>query len=90
MDKVWIVSPQEFKKNQNAYLDKIDEGAEVLIERENERSYRVVPVQEFVDVPEEYIQESNEDLENAISLEEMLEYLKEGIHEMFKDKREQG
>ncbi len=41
-----IVSSREFRSKQKSYLDKVDEGVEVLITRGKNRSYRIVPVTE--------------------------------------------
>ena len=41
-----IVSSREFRDNQKSYLDKVDEGVEVLIQRGKNKSYRIVPVKE--------------------------------------------
>lgn len=39
-----IVSSREFRDKQKSYLDKVDEGVEVLIQRGKNKSYRIVPV----------------------------------------------
>jgi antitoxin (DNA-binding transcriptional repressor) of toxin-antitoxin stability system len=39
-----IVSTREFRDKQKSYLDKVDEGVEILIQRAKNKSYRVVPV----------------------------------------------
>lgn len=39
-----VVSSREFRANQKSYLDKIDEGAEILIQRSKNKSYKIVPV----------------------------------------------
>ncbi len=41
-----IVSSREFRDKQKSYLDKVDEGVEVLIQRGKNKSYRIVPVKE--------------------------------------------
>lgn len=41
-----IVSSREFRSKQKSYLDKVDEGVEVLITRGKNKSYRIVPVTE--------------------------------------------
>lgn len=41
-----IVSSREFRDKQKSYLDKVDEGVEVLIQRGKNKSYRIVPVME--------------------------------------------
>ncbi|SCD22236.1 Hypothetical protein PSM36_3453 [Proteiniphilum saccharofermentans] len=41
-----IISSREFRDKQKNYLDKVDEGVELLIRRGKDRSYRIVPVKE--------------------------------------------
>jgi len=41
-----VISSREFRANQKTYLDKIDEGAEILIQRGKHKSYNLVPVTE--------------------------------------------
>jgi len=41
-----IVSSREFRDNPKSYLDQVDAGAEILIRRGKNRSYKVVPVTE--------------------------------------------
>lgn len=40
-----IVSTRDFRDNQKAYLDMLDQGAEILIQRKN-KAYRILPVKE--------------------------------------------
>ena len=64
-----IVSSGEFRANQKAYLDKVDDGQEVLIQRGKDKSYRIVPVMETDTVlrAEDFAREPDEELERAIS-----------------------
>jgi len=39
-----VISTREFRANQKAYLDKVDEGLSLLIQRGKNKSYRIVPV----------------------------------------------
>jgi hypothetical protein len=39
-----VVSTREFRDKQKSYLDKADEGIEILIQRGKNKSYRVTPV----------------------------------------------
>jgi len=41
-----VVSSREFRANQKSYLDKVDEGAQILIQRGKNKSYKLVPVVE--------------------------------------------
>jgi antitoxin (DNA-binding transcriptional repressor) of toxin-antitoxin stability system len=41
-----IVSSREFRDKQKSYLDQVDEGAEILIRRGKNKSYKIVPVKE--------------------------------------------
>ena len=38
-----VVSTSEFRDRQKSYLDKVDAGAEILIQRKS-KSYKIVPV----------------------------------------------
>ncbi|MEA5128434.1 MAG: prevent-host-death protein [Proteiniphilum sp.] len=40
-----IVSSREFRDKQKSYLDKVDEGVEILIRRGKNKSYRIIPVE---------------------------------------------
>ena len=39
-----VISTREFRNRQNTYLNKVDEGIEILIHRARERAYKIVPV----------------------------------------------
>ena len=39
-----VISTREFREKQKSYLDKVDTGTEILIQRKRNRSYRIVPV----------------------------------------------
>jgi len=39
-----VISSREFRANQKSYLDKVDEGVEILIQRSKNKSYKLVPV----------------------------------------------
>ena len=39
-----VISTREFREKQKSYLDKVDTGTEILIQRKKNRSYRIVPV----------------------------------------------
>jgi PHD/YefM family antitoxin component YafN of YafNO toxin-antitoxin module len=41
-----IVSTGEFRGKQKSYLDKVDSGTELIIQRSKNRSYKIVPVEE--------------------------------------------
>ena len=41
-----VISSREFREKQKSYLDKVDEGQEILIRRGKDRTYKVVPVTE--------------------------------------------
>lgn len=41
-----IISSREFRDNLKSYLDKIDSGLEVLVQRNKNRSYKIVPISE--------------------------------------------
>lgn len=39
-----IISSKEFRDKQKTYLDKVDEGVEVLVQRGKNKSYKITPV----------------------------------------------
>ena len=39
-----VVSTREFRDRQRSYLDKVDSGMEVLIQRGRAKSYKITPV----------------------------------------------
>jgi hypothetical protein len=64
-----VVSAKKFKENHLAYLDKVDSGEELLVQRGKDKSYKIVPAgneasgireknskwaREFMAIPDEY------------------------------------
>lgn len=45
-EKMIVISTREFRDKQKSYLDKIDEGLEVLIQRGKNKTYKIVPITE--------------------------------------------
>ena len=41
-----VVSTREFRDKQKSYLDQIDSGVEILIQRRKNKAYKIVPVAE--------------------------------------------
>ncbi|MDR2206893.1 MAG: type II toxin-antitoxin system Phd/YefM family antitoxin [Flavobacteriaceae bacterium] len=41
-----VISTREFRDNQKSYLDKVDAGTEILIQRRKNKSYKIIPVTE--------------------------------------------
>ena len=41
-----VISTIEFRDKQRSYLDKVDTGTEILIQRSKNKSYKIVPVTE--------------------------------------------
>ena len=39
-----VVNSREFREKQTAYLNQVDKGAEILIRRGKNRSYKITPV----------------------------------------------
>ncbi|MCL2598136.1 MAG: prevent-host-death protein [Paludibacter sp.] len=39
-----VISTREFRDNQKNYLDKVDDGMEILIRRDKEKTYKIIPV----------------------------------------------
>lgn len=81
------ITAGEFRDNPQRYLDQVDAGEELMLQRSEGKQYLVIPADDVLaDIPPEYILEPDEDLERAISLDELLEGVKADIHEMFKQK----
>lgn len=79
-----IISSREFRDNQAAYLDRVDNGEEILVQRGRNKSYKIVPVSEADTViSKEYILSADEDLQRAITGEELLNRLKPRIEKLF-------
>lgn len=65
------ISDREFRANQQHYLDQVDEGEEVMVQRGQGQNYLIVPLTETdTAAASSYIMEPDEDLERAISFEE--------------------
>jgi hypothetical protein len=46
IENMIIVSSKEFRDHQLSYLDRVDSGEEILLQRGKNKSYRIVPVVE--------------------------------------------
>lgn len=44
-----VVSSSEFRDKQRMYLDKVDKGEEVIVQRGKDRAYAITPVEEYDD-----------------------------------------
>jgi antitoxin (DNA-binding transcriptional repressor) of toxin-antitoxin stability system len=81
-----VISSREFRENQKSYLDKVDEGVEILIQRGKNKSYKIVPSTENdTIINKKYILAPDEDLHRAITMDELLKGVKEDIREMFRN-----
>lgn len=79
-----IISSREFRDNQASYLDRIDSGEEILVQRGRNKAYKIIPVSEADTViSKEYILSADEDLQRAITGEELLNKLKPRIEKLF-------
>lgn len=79
-----IISSREFRDNQASYLDRIDSGEEILVQRGKNKSYKIIPVsEEDTVISKEYILPVDEDLQRAITGEELLNRLKPKIEKLF-------
>ena len=80
-----VVSSREFRENQKSYLDKVDEGVEILIQRGKDKSYKIVPItEEDTVISKEYILSPDEDFFTAISVDEFTKGAKEHIRQLYK------
>lgn len=41
-----IISSREFRDKQASYFDRVDKGEEILVQRGNNKAYRIVPITE--------------------------------------------
>lgn len=79
-----IISSREFRDNQASYLDRIDSGEEILVQRGRNKAYKIIPVsEEDTVISKEYILSADEDLQRAITGEELLNKLKPRIEKLF-------
>ena len=79
-----VISSREFRDNQKSYFDKLDEGAEILVQRNN-KAYKIVSVTENDTVTkEDYVLSPDDDFYRAITMDELLVGVKEDIREMFR------
>ena len=68
------ITAGEFRDNPQRYLDQVDAGEELMLQRSGGKQYLVIPADDVLaDIPPGYILEPDEDLERAISLDELLE-----------------
>lgn len=83
-----IISSREFRDNQKSYFDQVDAGKEIIVQRGKDKSYKIVPITKLDTViNKEYILEPDEDLEKAITMDELLQRVKGDIHKMFNDQK---
>lgn len=79
------ITAGEFRDNPQRYLDQVDAGEELMLQRGEGKQYLVIPADDvLVDIPPEYILEPDEDLERAITLDELLEGVKADIESLFR------
>lgn len=41
-----IISSREFRQNQKHYLDKVDDGEQIIVQRGKDKAYKLTPVSE--------------------------------------------
>lgn len=82
------ISAGEFRDNPQRYLDQVDAGEELMLQRGEGKQYLVIPADDVLaDIPPEYILKPDEDLERAITLDELLEGVKADIESLFRRKK---
>lgn len=80
-----IISSREFRDNQASYLDRVDNGEEILLLRGKKKSYKIVPVTEFdTVVSKDYILSPDNDLKRAITGEELIKRITPRIEKLTK------
>ena len=64
-----VVSSREFRERQRSYLDKVDAGIEILIQRGSTKSYKITPVSDddisFSPEMEAKIERAKQQIENG-------------------------
>ena len=64
-----VVSSREFREKQRSYLDKVDAGMEILIQRGSTKSYKITPVSDddisFSPEMEAKIERAKQQIENG-------------------------
>ena len=84
--RMLVVSSREFRDKQKSYLDQVDEGVELLVQRGKNKSYKIIPVTEAdTIISREYILAPDEDFHMAITMDELFVGVKKDIREMFKN-----
>lgn len=79
-----IISSKEFRNNQAAYLDRVDNGDEVLVQRGSDKAYRITPITEIDTViGEDFVLAPDAELRKAITFDELLVGVKEDLKEIF-------
>ena len=84
-----VISFQEFEAHPRHYLDQADEGVEILLQRDEHKSYRLSPVASpLADVDASYVLAPDEDLARAITADELRSKVKNGLREIFQQQRQ--
>lgn len=79
-----VISMREFRANQGKYLSLVNEGKEVILKSRGQGSFILTPVTEYTTfIPKEYILEPDNDLERAITGEELLDRLIPRVEKLF-------
>lgn len=79
-----IISSREFRNNQAAYLDRVDNGDEILVQRGKNKAYRITPITDIDTViGKDFILAPDDNLRKAITFDELLVGVKEDLEEIF-------
>jgi len=82
-----VISSREFREKQAMYLDHVDEGTEILVQRGKDKSYKIVPVtKDDTVIPKKYILAPDERLAQAISAEDLIAGIKKDLEKIFERK----
>lgn len=80
-----VVSIEEFKDNQSTYLDRIDSGDEILLQRDENKTYKITSVTDLDAARgEEYVLLPDDELKKAITFDELLIGVKEDLAEIYR------
>jgi antitoxin (DNA-binding transcriptional repressor) of toxin-antitoxin stability system len=79
-----VISSREFRTNRRHYFEKVDEGQELIIQRGNNKSCKIVPVlEDDIVVSKKNILLPDKELSKAITAEELIERLIPRIEKLF-------
>ena len=72
-----IISTRDFRANQSKFMDMANNGEDIILKSRKNGSFKLVPVSESdMLISKEYILEPDADLDRAITMDELLQGVK--------------